>query len=381
MTCSFLLYPGVLLTVLVVLSLGVLPVEVDPNGYILYCPCMGRFGNQADHFLGSLAFARSLNRTLALPAWVEFRNHAPRSTQIPFDTYFQVAPLQEYHRVITMEKFMKELAPEIWPPGERTVFCYSKRGNSGCDAKQGNPFGPFWDTYEVDFDHSELYGPLYFAPHSQFETKRWLDKYPPDKYPVMAFTGAPAQFPVNPADAPLQKYLKWSKNIEAKATKFIKENVEKPFIGLHLRNGIDWRNACDHVEQSPQMFASPQCLGQRGENGPMTYELCFPSDKTIIRQVKEAVKKYKAKTVFVATDQRDMMTELGDAFKKKVKLVKFTPSDPHVDLAILGKADFFLGNCVSTFTAFAKRERDVNDLPSGFWAFPTKSKKKTKEEL
>lgn len=43
----------------------------------------------------------------------------PLKVQVPFDKYFKVHSLAEFHKVMTMELFMEHLAPTVWPPGER----------------------------------------------------------------------------------------------------------------------------------------------------------------------------------------------------------------------------------------------------------------------
>jgi peptide-O-fucosyltransferase len=71
----------------------------------------------------------------------------------------------------------------------------------------------------------------------------WNKRFPSSSYPVLAFTGAPGAFPVLERNVPLQKYVKWSDNINKKADEVISKLKADPndkFIALHLRNGVDF---------------------------------------------------------------------------------------------------------------------------------------------
>ncbi|NP_001091922.1 protein O-fucosyltransferase 1 precursor [Strongylocentrotus purpuratus] len=341
--------------------------EWDPNGYFTFCPCMGRFGNQAEHYLGSLAFGKALNRTIILPPFRTYIN-------IPFTDWFQFEPMLEFYpRLITMETFMEELAPMYWPESERRGYCWLYlNSDAQCEMKRGNPFGPFWDGFGINFAEEHKFEIFSHADLSNTQDmekikEHWDRSFPVKDHPVLALKGAPAPFPMRASNRVIQNYFKWNEGLFAEAKHHMDHLFNgEPYVGIHLRTGIDWERSCETVEGMRQMMASPQChkVGQE----PVTKAMCYPTKEMVLEETRAAVEKYKTKHVFIATDKFSYQKELKEMFGDEVKVHHLDPHMPQIDLIILGQSEFFIGNCVSSFTSFVKRERDGNGKPSTFWS-------------
>ncbi|KAL5016756.1 hypothetical protein ScPMuIL_006345 [Solemya velum] len=332
--------------------------ELDKKGYIIFCLCMGRFGNQADHFLGGMKFAKSIDRTLILPPW------RGQYQDVPFTDWFRIEDISEFNRAVSAEDFMTNLAPIIWPPGNRTGFCKYRLHGAPCDMKKGNPSERFWNGLGVNFDSEVKFS---FSHHYPEE---WKKEYPPDKYPVIALKTAPADFPIEESNVPLQKYMKWTYNIEQEAQAYIDRHFGgKKFVGLHLRNGNGWKQACEHTSDYVRFMASPQCTGYNNTE-LLNPSLCYPSEEEILRLTKKIVLEFDIKIVFVATNQFPMQKIISDHLKnEKVQVYHMDPRIPQLDLIVLEKADHFIGNCVSSFSAFVARARLMQGKPTSYLGY------------
>ena len=358
------------------LNLAEAEVSYDANGYIVYCPCMGRFGNQVDHLLGSLAFAKKLNRTLVIPPWI---GHTVKSQYknsfIPYDTWFKADALNKYHKTVLMEDFMKNLAPAVWPSEKRTVYCFEislsrSKDKQSCPAKEGNPFGPFWNNFNVEFFHSATF-PSYLRYDSSKE--QWDIAFPSSKHLVLALMGAPASYPVKAENRQLQKYVEWSDEIDKFTTAFISSSLKLPYVAVHLRNGYDWKRACEHVVGDGLNYAfmsSPQCVGEGSSGKKFTKELCYPSKENVLKQTLDAVRQVSAKSLFIATDQDSYKSDFIRQFENaglSVDVVTLGYNALEKDLALLIKSEAFIGNCGSSFTAFVVRKRNTRNKSNFFF--------------
>ncbi|XP_054154275.1 GDP-fucose protein O-fucosyltransferase 1-like [Oppia nitens] len=346
---------------------------IDPNGYILYCSCMGRFGNQAEQLLGSLQFAKSIDRTLILPPFIQYSHY--KVNFIPFDDYIDIKSIGHYHRVITLEKFMKVLAPIVWPEDTRKIMCYSSRGSQekACNPMDGNPFNAFWTHFGINWltnqsiYHSPLLTDFNFADE-------WKSKYNDIK--VLAFVGAPSAFPTNKKATKLQQYINFSQKVINIADAY-RENrsfARKPYLAIHVRHGTDWIKACELLKANPdlpQLFSSQQCSPKSSSN-PLPYELCYPSIGTIVDQIFRVTSESQIDIVYVATDNNnETLWQLIHDMIPNITLITPTktlwstgyitdhkpPNDIIIDVYLLSYANHLIANCISSFSAFATRFR------------------------
>lgn len=118
-------------------------------------------------------------------------------------------------------------------------------------------------------------------------------------------------------------------------------------------------------------MASPQCFDLPSTTQlHVTHKMCYPPDEEIFRLLKNVILRTRIRQVYVATDKRPMIKEIEtNLAAQNVKVQHLDPSLPIIDVAMLAHADYFIGNCVSSFTSAVKRARDVHDLPSAFWGF------------
>lgn len=360
-------------------------VSRDPNGYLLYCPCIGEFGQQTGDLLNALAFSKGINRTLVVPPWLIYKFDA-NSVHVPYDRWFSLVELKKYHKVILFKYFMEKMADSIWPQDNRTGYCrVFTDGN--CEMVYGNPFGTFWRMHNIVFTEFKLHdNKKWDTAFNPAAASHWLSRYPPS-VPVLALRRPPGRETTSAKSVEeLQRYVEFSPEInKATADLLKKRKVDvNNTLAVQLFSGQVMKEICKYNDsfQFGDFFSSAQCTGvglPLYNQTKFTDEMCNPSENVIVRMISKYLNETKATTLFVSTDDesdrnvtniiRAIRTSFGNKITvwTRINYILRNHTNLVIDLAIMSKAKFFIGNCVNSYSSFVRRRRQISGMPFAFF--------------
>jgi len=277
--------------------------EPDLDNHLYYAPTHGRIGNQIEQLLGMMSMAVQTNRTLIYP---DFILYGGDRRKLPFTDLFQ----SNFGIYI----------PNFKPMQVHTfsIETYLKRSDW-----QEN-FDPSADIMTMG-DIKEMKDPLIATP-----------------YPL-------SKFPVNPGHRHMQSKLRWSSKLIAETTL-----PKRPYVGMHLRRGRDWKSLLTKVGLR-KFMAHPQ--NNRTTDIALTTNMIYPD----ISYIKRVIQQQDIKNIFIASDVRlTFEVEQYNIFFGSVK--HFTG-----DLYVLERSDLFIGNTVSSFSSCVTRMREKRGAKTEFF--------------
>ena len=248
------------------------------------------------------------------------------------------------------------------------------------------------------------------ADDEQYMRKRWTQAARPAKVPVIALEHSPGAVPAAPQHRALQSYIPMAPSWQAETNLFVRENLPRPYLAVHLRLHPDWQAHCVELDSTPEAAAAAaafQCVPS-GDSTSLPRGLCYPDVTALQQLVRRAIRRFGARSVYVATDMTDAddvdalnlvvqaaneaLVDLhggseDDAVVLRMGLLADDPIPASAvgvmrDLGVLVEADVAILNCVSSFSSFVARERDVRPRgPTLYWGRPLPAPARQRQEL